>query len=294
NKNVKNKIRDILRMILTVKGYSFFRFLVTHQYLPSFSNPSTFSEKVQHRKFYTDPTMWSRFVDKYTVRGYVSEIIGEQYLIPLIARYESLDVSDFDYLPERFVIKTSNGGGGVNVKVVNNKDNLIINDVITEFNKACKEKIGSKIDEYFYDINSGCILIEELISNADCTPLLDYKFHIFRNKGDIFILLQINSDYGKENETKTLYNLNGLRSEIQFSYYNLGPKNITLPNNFPKMLELAKSLSSGFDYVRIDLYNVDEVIYFGEITVCPASGWDKINTKKHDDYLGKMWGGANF
>lgn len=293
-KRIKNFVRDSLRKALGKKNYTIARFFLTHHYLPNIAKPRTFSEKIQHRKFFTDPHLWAKFVDKYLVREYVSETIGSQYLIPLVSKCETLKVSDFDDFPNRFVIKTSNGGGGVNVKVVSDKSSLDLSRIVRYFNSSIKEGIGSKIDEYFYDLNPGSILIENIIQNLDGSPLLDYKFHMFRNKDNSFVLLQINSEYGEENETKTLYELNGVRSEIQFSGYTLGPEKIPLPNNFPKMLELAKSLSSGFDYVRIDLYNVDEVIYFGEITVCPASGWDQINTKKHDHYLGTMWGGVNF
>lgn len=289
-KRMKKLIRDFLRQILGSKGYAFLRFILTHHYLPNICKPRTFSEKIQHRKFFTDPHLWARFVDKYLVREYVSEVIGSQYLIPLISKSEILKVSDFDELPDKFVIKTSNGGGGVNVKVVKDKSNLNFNEVVRDFNASSKENIGSKIDEYFYDVNPGCILIENMIENSDGSILLDYKFHLFRDELSCFVLLQVNSEYGTSNETKTLYELDGNKSEIQFLGYKLGPDKIELPSNFQQMVDLSKKLSKDLGYVRVDLYNVDGNIYFGEITVCPASGWDKVNSKSNDYFLGGKWG----
>ncbi len=110
-KNKKHILRDTLRFLLGKKGYAYLRFIITHHYFPSFKKPKTFSEKIIYRKFNTEPSSLSLYVDKYTVRQYVEDTIGKEYLIPLIKKCNYIKPEDFDSLPNSFVIKTSNGGG---------------------------------------------------------------------------------------------------------------------------------------------------------------------------------------
>lgn len=288
-KKFKNLIRDILRLILTKKGYSWIRFILTHKYIPSLYRPQTFSEKIYYRKFNVSPYTFSKLADKVTVREFIKNKIGNEYLIPLYLITENLTQNDFINLPSKFVIKTSHGGGGNNVLVVKNKNDINIDNIISKFNSDIKINIGSKIDEYFYNIEAPKIIIEKMIENNKSTPLLDYKFHVFKNNGNTKLLLQINSEYNTKNCTKTLYDLSGNKSPIQFSNYKHGAKTITLPDNFTQMVNIAKKLSEDFEYVRVDLFNVDGDIYFGEMTFCPASGWDKLNSRQNDLILGQYW-----
>ncbi|EOX3369741.1 ATP-grasp fold amidoligase family protein [Vibrio cholerae] len=282
-------VRDILRLLLGVKGYTYLRFFLTHKYSLNLNNPKSFSEKIIYRKFFVDPSHFSKFVDKYVVRDFVESRIGSEYLIPLLFCKDNLSTDDFINLPNQFVIKTSHGGGGKNVLVVNDKNILNISEIVKLFNHQLKVRLGSKIDELFYDIEKPRVLVESLISNGDGSPLLDYKFHRFNNDGDAVYYLQINSEYNTSRCTKTLYDINGLKSDVQFSGYNYGPEKIVLPENFHEMLSVVDKLASDFEYVRVDLFNVEGKIYFGELTFCPASGWDKVNTKVNDFMLGNFW-----
>jgi hypothetical protein len=290
NKRIKYTIRNTLRFILGRNNYIKIRFLLTHGYWGDFKKPFSWNEKVQHRKLYCEPTIFANLVDKFHVREYVNKTIGENYLIPLIAKFDTITPQDFDKFPNEFVLKTSHGGGGENVKVVSSKQDLDVANNCDLFNSYLNKKLGKYVDELFYDINEPLIIVEERIKNKDLSTLLDYKFHVFKSTQGTKVFLQINSNYGKVNETKTLYELTGEISDIQFSGYKYGPKKIQLPRNFDKMTELAVQLSGSLNYSRVDLYNVDGDIYFGEITLCPASGWDKLNTKEHDFYLGALWG----
>ncbi|WBA07856.1 ATP-grasp fold amidoligase family protein [Salinivibrio kushneri] len=283
-------LRDFLRILLGAELYSKARFFLTHHYFCCRSFPRTFSEKIISRKFDDNPKKYSLFVDKYTVREYVERKIGKEYLIPVVKVKDFLNLNDFDSLPNEFVIKASNGGGGKNVLVVEDKEKLDLERLCSDFNRYLKVKMGKIVDEHFYDIEEPKIIIENRIKNNDRTPLLDYKFHRFHSKGETRYLLQINSEYNTKNCTKTLYDLNGCKSEIQFSGYSHGPNTIEIPRNIGEMIEIVDGLAEGFPYVRIDLFNVDEKIYFGEMTFCPASGWDKINTKENDFLLGSWWG----
>ncbi|EPA8654108.1 ATP-grasp fold amidoligase family protein [Photobacterium damselae] len=289
-KKIKNNIRDVTRYLLGKKWYNYFRFFLTHHYIPDIRNPKSFSEKIMYRKLCVEPEIFSKLVDKFTVRDFVEEKIGNQYLTPIYLVTKALSVKDLEKLPISFVIKTTHGGGGNNVLVVNDKSEIDFISVINRFNYELSIKMGEKVDELFYDIESPKIIIESLLKNDDLSPLLDYKFHVFRNKGSIHYLLQINSEYNTPNCKKTLYNIDGTISDIQFSGYKKGNDNVQLPDNFNEMIKVVDLLSCDFEYVRIDLFNVNGNIYFGEMTFCPASGWDKINSKDNDFKLGAMWG----
>nr|WP_249114752.1 ATP-grasp fold amidoligase family protein [Vibrio parahaemolyticus] len=287
NKNITNFIRDSLRALLGIKIYNKLRFILTHKYYPNFSNPKTFSEKIQYRKFYEDPNKYSKFADKLQVRDYIQDVVGGEFLVPLILSTEKLTLSQLTALPSKFVVKSSNGGGGVNVKVVQDKSKEDLHSLCEQFNRYLTLMPGKGIDELFYDIETPTVLVEELLENKDNSILLDYKFHVFNN-GEL-ILLQINSEYNTPNCTKTLYDLDGNKYHIQFSKYKHGPSKINLPQKFSDMVDIVTLLSKPFNYVRVDLFNVDGKIYFGEMTFCPASGWDKFGTYKDDLYLGNFW-----
>ncbi|MFA0030473.1 ATP-grasp fold amidoligase family protein [Vibrio breoganii] len=290
SKKSLNLVRDVIRFFLTPRTYGLIRFIITHRYIPSFSKPISWNEKIQHRKYFVDPSELAIYVDKYYVREFVSKEIGAEYLIPIIARFTRLEEASFDLLPDEYVMKSSNGGGGVNVFIKKSGDQFDTTKLIRDFNYNLENKLGSKIDELFYDYYDPSIIVEELISSHNSSPLLDYKFHVFSVDGVCTkIFLQINSDYGKESETKTLYDLEGTILDMQFDGYNYGPNTIELPQNFPRMIELAKKLAARLSYARVDLYNVEGKIYFGEITVCPASGWDRLVDKKFDFSLGEFW-----
>lgn len=288
-KNGKCKIRNFTRSVLGKDNYIRIRFILTHGYIGDFTNPKTWNEKIQNRKLFCVPDELCHFVDKYEVREYVSNVIGSQYLIPLIATFDKLKVNDIRALPKECVIKTTNGGGGANVRIINDLSLVDPAELVSFFNSEVSKKLGLYIDEPFYDVLPARIVVEKLIRNSDGSSLLDYKFHVFKSRNKTNVFLQINSDYGLDTETKTLYDLNGKRLKVQFSDYKHGQEKLNLPVNFDDMVNLAVKLASRFKYARVDFYNVDGRIYFGEITFCPASGWDKINSKENDLYLGSLW-----
>lgn len=287
-KYLKNTLRDILRFFLGKKIYIYIRFILVHKYIPSIKNPSSFSEKIIFRKLHDDPQKYSKFVDKYTVRSYVENKIGNEYLIPLIKVFNKIDSQDFSSLPNSFVIKTSNGGGGENVKIIYNKKNEDLQSISNQFNKYVKIKIGSKIDEYFYDIEEPKIIIEQLLLDDFGNVPSDFKFHIFNNK-ERKIIIQIDEDRFI-NHKRSLFDekKNELEFQIQPKYPPIS-KNFNWPNNLDEMINIAIKLSSDFKYARIDLYNLNGKIFFSELTFCHGSGWEPIYPKKYDFLLGQYW-----
>ncbi|MEX9756559.1 ATP-grasp fold amidoligase family protein [Providencia vermicola] len=288
-KFLKYKLRDTIRILLGKKGYTYLRFIIVHRYIPSFKKPRSFSEKIIYRKFNTTPSKFSKYVDKFTVREYIKNTIGENYLIPILKVKEKISPSDFIDLPNEFVIKTSNGGGGENILIVDDKSKFDILEICNKFNKYITSHMGKAIDEPFYDIERPHIIFEKLIKHHDGSYPSDYKIHIFNSQQSQSIFIQVDSDrFG--NHKRSIYNEELLIQSfsIQPKYDEVGDKYI-FPDNIAELIKLAKSLASQFKYVRVDMYNVDGKIYFGELTFCHGSGWEPISPKKADFMLGQLW-----
>ncbi|EMR36246.1 hypothetical protein MUQ_13948 [Vibrio harveyi CAIM 1792] len=290
NRFSKDIVRNILRNILTPKGYTYLRFVLTHKYIPSFDEPRSFSEKIIYRKFNEAPEKYSKLVDKFTVRDYVAELIGTEYLIPLIKHTDNLTPCDFYDLPKEFVIKTSNGGGGENVKVILDSSNVDKKLVSDKFNKYLSTKMGDIVDEHFYDIESPRIIFESLLRHKNGSLPSDYKFHVFRKGSDTKTIVQVDESRFV-NHKRSLFDrdLKMLNFDIQPKYPKVSP-DYKWPENIEEMFSIAEKLSHGFPYVRIDLYNVDGKIYFGEFTFCHGSGWEPFSTRDADFLLGSYWG----
>lgn len=290
NKKIKNVVRDTLRLILGRDIYNKFRFIITHKYYPNFKEPSSFSEKIFSRKYDEKSDVFSIYVDKYTVRKYVSDTIGEEYLVPLIKRTEYVTPDFFANAPEQFVIKTSNGGGGENVMVVKDKSKLgDLNKLSIKFNRYLEEKIGSKIDENFYDLEKPCLLMETLLKHSDGTLPSDYKLHIFNKATSSEIFIQVDTDRFT-NHKRSIFTEDLIKAnfDIQPKYEPVSD-DYSFPNNMDELILIAKRLAKPFKYVRVDMYNVDGKIYFGEMTFCHGSGWEPIQPRSADFMLGQLW-----
>lgn len=284
---LKNYLRDFLRLALGKYNYTKLRFYFEHGYCLNLEKPISWNEKIQFRKLVDDPKQFSKYVDKYTVRDFVAKTIGSEYLIPLIAKFDYITVEDLESLPNSFVIKTSNGGGGENVKIVYNKNDEDLKVICDVFNEYLEIKIGHKIDEYFYDIEKPCILVETLILDEFGNLPSDYKCHSF-NGNNANILVQV--DTGRFiDHRRSFYNESLVKQDfsIQPKYQDID--SYIFPENFDFLLEKVRVLSSAFEYVRVDMYLVKGKIYFGEMTFCHGSGWEPVSPRKYDFILGSYW-----
>ncbi|MFH6563396.1 ATP-grasp fold amidoligase family protein [Aeromonas caviae] len=290
NKNIKNFVRDTLRFLFGKDLYNKVRFVITHKYYPDLITPRSFSEKIFARKYNSKSKGFSSYVDKYTVRKYVSETIGEQYLVPLIKKTEYVTPEFFSDTPEQFVIKTSNGGGGENVVIVKNKSTL--GDLVKlskKFNTYLNEKIGSKIDEQFYDIEKPTLLMEALLVHKNGALPSDYKLHIFNDDVNTIVFIQVDTDRFT-NHKRSIFT-----EDLMKANFGIQPKyqpvtdDYSFPSNMDELVYLGKKLAAPFKYVRVDMYNLDGNIYFGEMTFCHGSGWEPFSCKEADFLLGGYW-----
>lgn len=239
--------------------------------------PETFNQKIQFRKLYDDNPLYSICADKYRVREYVKEKIGEEYLIPLYLVTDKLTEEQWDKLPNSFVAKANHNSGPV--QIVKDKTKANKKEIIRELNNQLKLDYGILSMEKYYSNISRKIIVEKYLKDN----IEDYKFNCFNSKK--IILERVT----KASELSNMYNPYTWE-KLNFTTGNIIDKKVyEKPKNFEKMLEIVKELSQDFEYVRVDLYNVDGKIYVGELTFCESSGFGKFTNEEWDYIFGSYW-----
>lgn len=244
-------------------------------------HPERFTEKMQWLKLYNRKAEYTTMVDKIMVKDYVSALIGSQYVIPTIDVWPSAEMIDFDKLPEKFVLKTNNGGGGNGVIVCKEKKNLDIGETVEKLNKALKKDIYRSYREWPYKDVKPMVFAEQLVEVPAGVDLPDYKFFCFNGKP---LYCQV---IGNRNSRMSIdffdkeWKHQAFREPQQYPFSLECPRK---PKHFQEMWNLAEKLSSNIPFVRIDFYDTGDKVYFGEITFFPTSGmqtfvpdhWDKV------------------
>lgn len=247
------------------------------------SNLNAYTEKMQWAKFNDSTPIKTTLSDKYLVREWVADKIGEQYLIPLLGAWDSFSDIQFDKLPNQFVLKTNHGSGSV--IVVKDKNALNIAQAKQCFNDWMHIDYAYVTGFEFQYSNIKRKIIAENYLETDLGELQDYKFLCFDGVPH-FCWVDLGR-FGKH--TRNVYDLNwNLQPWNQYTYGN-SDRPIPKPKNFDKMVELATTLCQGFSHVRVDLYNVDGAIYFGEMTFTNGCGFDRIVPDEYDYVLGQLW-----
>lgn len=246
------------------------------------TNPQTYNEKLQWLKInYRDP-LYPKIVDKYEVRTFIKKQIGEDYLIPLIDVYNNVEEIEWETLPKKFVLKCTHGSG-TNI-ICKNKDKLDIEKAKKQIEKWMKKNWYWYGREWAYKKIKPRIICEHLLQNSNGDLPNDYKFMCFNGEPK---MVQVFQGRDKKNLTKDFYNMNWEKMSIQQGAPNSNNK-IAKPINFELMVSIAKKISKNFPFARVDLYELNGEVYFGEITLYPASGFTPFNNKKYD-YLFGEW-----
>ena len=248
-------------------------------------NPKTFNEKLQWLKLYYNDPLCTKCADKYEVRDYVKNLIGEEYLIPLLGAYDNAEDIDFDSLPNQFVLKV-NWGSGQNI-IVKDKSKLNIEDTKKTLNEWMKLK--SNHYYYFYEWPykniKPKILCEKYMANENIENLTVYKTFCFGSKPYLF---QVIIDDKTEKERINYYDLNWNKLILKQNFQNFD-HDMPKPPTLDLMIEFAEKLSKGFPYfVRVDFYEVNNKIYFSEYTFYSDAGLAKFTPDDWDIKLGNL------
>ena len=248
-----------------------------------FEHPQTFNEKLQWLKLYDRKSEYTVMVDKYKVREYIKNKIGEEYLIPLIGVWDDPDDIDFDALPDKFVLKC-NHNSGLGMCICKDKSNLDIKKVKNELRRGLAQDYYLTGREWPYKNVPRRIIAEKYMEDAS-GELRDYKFYCFNG---VMKFVMINSDRNTDKPTRADYfdrDFNWLDFTWGYSHAEVHPQK---PEQFEKMVAIAEWLSKELPHIRVDLYDCNGKIYFGELTFFDGSGFDKIEPLEWDYKIGEM------
>ena len=237
-------------------------------------DPKTLNEKILYMSLKTDTLLWTRLADKYRVRGYVEELGLKDILVPIYGCWKTAAQIDFQQLPNRFVLKTVQGSG--DVILIDDKSKINEREIRKSMDVAVKTKYGELEGGKHYMRIQPAIIAEALLDNdiesqQYSTSIVDYKIWCFNGK-PYYIWACYNRDIlGADVMT---YDLDW-RPHPEFSIFNKHYRQgaiLPMPKNFQRMLEIAEKLAKPFPVVRVDLYNLDGKIYFGEMTFTSLGG----------------------
>lgn len=245
-------------------------------------SPIEFMEKIQWLKLYKYTESYGKYVDKYDVREYVEQKIGKKYLVDIIGVYESSEQIDFNALPQKFVLKCTHASG-FNV-IVKDKNKVDWKDSKKKLSKYLSINYYDECKEKIYKDVQPRILAEHFLDQLDNDDIIDYKFYCFH--GEPKYVLVKTFDNGKHR--KCFYDLNWNKVEPEKDSSTHLYKDIKKPDNFEEMIQVAKKLSEDFMFMRVDLYSIEDKIYFGELTFFPSGGIRRIYIEKLNYELGEF------
>lgn len=250
---------------------------------PDFKHPKRYTEKLQLYKMkYRNPVM-PQCVDKYEVRKYVESKGLGNILNELYGVYDSFDEINFNSLPDKFVIKSTTGGGGFNVIVIQDKSTCeweVIRKKVKAWGQHKKGAVSSGREWAYSGMGKTRIIIEKFLEDTQEHGLIDYKFFCFNGKP---YCVQV--DTGRfDGHHQNYYDMQWQSLGVHCTYPEGELQNV--PKNFDQMKQVAAQLSASFPFVRVDLYNVQGAIYFGELTFYPSSGYGKFHPDNFDYMLG--------
>lgn len=250
-------------------------------YILNLNNPKTYNEKLQWLKLHDQRPEYTRMVDKIEAKEYVRTIIGDEYIIPTLTIYDNVEDVDFDKLPNQFVIKCTHDSGGV--VVCRDKNNIDKTKILKKLKKGLKQDFTYLTREYPYKSVKPRLIAEEYMEDED-GELKDYKIFCFNGEPKISFVA---SDRQKEDE-ETKFDFYDIEwNHLPFTNGHPNGLPIPKPKNYGLMLDLARKLSKGIPHVRVDLYNVNGRIYFGELTFFHWSGFIPFEPEEWDYKLGE-------
>jgi hypothetical protein len=250
-------------------------------------NPQRLTEKIQWRKLMDRDKVYACLSDKYQVREWVKKRIGNEYLIPILGKWQHFNEINFDLLPDQFVLKTNNASH-TNIIVKNKKKFLRkkkSSGRTMEYWLSTPFAYLEALELHYLDIVPRIIAEKYLPPSIGHSDLTDYKFHCFNGTP---YLCQVIGDR-TAGETIDFYNMSWDHMPISRPPYVNSTMELIRPINYELMIQLASELSNGMQYVRVDLYEHNGNVYFGEMTFTPTSGMMRFDPDEWDYKLGAMW-----
>ena len=271
----------LLRKLTNDETYIRIRFFIKYKRFLNLKNPDTFFAKINWLKLNQKDSLFTRVVDKYEVRKHIKEKIGSEFLIDLIGVYDSVEAVDFEKLPNAFVLKPTHGSDWV--LLCKDKADLDIAVAKKTMQTWLESNYYKMWGEYIYKDVPPRIVCEKMLTNPNGATIVDYKIYCFNGEPKF-----IHTDKDKyKNHTLDFYDLEWNRLPFGLLFPR-SKEGLPKPKTLTKMLELATILSKEFKFVRVDLYEVDNKVYFGELTFYPCNGFGNFYPPSVDYEMGQL------
>ena len=280
-----NLLIDKFPRLMTDKFYLSVQWKRLEGYNLDWNNPKTFREKLQWLKVYDRKPVYTTMADKYRAKKWIADRIDEQYIIPTLAVYGSVEEIDLDMLPNQFVLKCNHDCGSV----------VICRDKSTFNIEAAKQKLkkGLGVNYYWYSREwvyknvRRCVFAEQYIFDdrkEETHELHDYKFYCFNGEPKLFY---ITSNRGAASGLcEDFYDINGNHLDLRQEGADNANPHPSLPLNLDLMVTLARKLSQDTYQLRVDFYEVNGKVYVGELSFYDGAGLCRFNENKYDYMLG--------
>lgn len=259
-------------------------FAVVMGYQLDLDNPQTFNEKLQWLKLYDRKPIYTTMVDKYEVKKYVAVTIGEKYIIPTLGIWDKAEDIDFAALPNQFVLKCTHDSGGL--VICRDKTKLDIANAKQKLTNFLHRNYYKKWREWPYKKVKPRIIAEKYMEDTATqnSELTDYKFMCFG--GEVKCSFVCTERFSKDGLKVTFFDRDWTKMPFE-RHYPASTKEIQKPVNYEKMIELAEKLSKDIPFVRVDFYETNNQIYFGELTFYPGNGLEEFTPIDWDYTLGR-------
>lgn len=281
-----------LGLIIPDKIYIMLKYRKAFGRWPNLKDPQTFNEKLNWLKLHDRNPLYTTMVDKYEAKRYVADLIGEEYIIPTLGVWDRTEDIDFDALPDKFVLKATHDSG--RVIICRDKSKLDKAKAVKEMKESLKRNFYAVTREWPYKNVKPRIIAEQLLESSTDIGLADdkvhnqdindYKFFCFNGHVEFMKV-----DFDRHIDHHANY------YDCDFNLLNFGEnvcppikeRIIQRPIHFSKMIELSEKISKHIRFARVDFYEVNNRIYFGEITFYPASGTGKFVPETADSEIGR-------
>lgn len=270
------KVIKYLASFIPDKTYLKMRFRLKMKKSLNLSDPKTFNEKINWLKLYNRNPLYTQMVDKYEMRKYVSEKIGEQYVVPLLGVWDTFDEIDFDELPDKFVLKCNHDSGSY--VICTDKKNLDKKSAKIRIEDALKRNYYTGYREWAYKNVNKKIIAEPYLSYIG----IDYRLFMFN--GELkFVECFLD---GVTDRRVNLYLPDWTYLPVVHEYPIDKDYQVEKPENFEEMVEIATVLSKDISLLRVDLWSIDGQIYVNEFTFFPNAGVGQFQPEEWDEKIG--------
>lgn len=245
-------------------------------------NPQTFNEKLQWLKLHNRKEEYVTLVDKYAVKEYVAKLIGEEYVIPTIGKWDKPSDIEWDKLPNQFVLKTNHDGGGNGIVVCKDKSKLNKRKALRELRHSFYRNTYLIGREWPYKKVKKCVFAEKYMEDSQLRELRDYKFYCFNGEPKVMLIAL---DRASGTTKMNYYDMDFNQLDLHQGHPHTASQ-IEKPKCFEEMKQIVTKLSQDMPTVRMDLYEVNGKVYFGEFTFFDSGGTGSFYPRKWDKIFG--------